>query len=475
MKTLSTVVFLGAIFLCSCSPEKENLKGEEVGKVHFNLSLSNENGQAREVLAIPAGSYVQISIETVNGENILEDETLEILSFNGNFVSKPLQLNTGEYNLTKFLLISPDNEVLYATPISGSTKADLVKNPLPLNFEVDGANSTQLKIEVINVSMLNPRDIGYISFPFTVTDFFFLSVFKLSEKGSELTHAKGLIIQNEDTIKRFTVKPEINSVGISNIGDEEFSLVLIKKGFAMYSETFTIESLFDKYENGLINIHLDPALTFIALPQLLYSANFEFSLSYVGEITIDWGDGHTETRISTDYSENFSHNFGSNWEYFVSVSGDVDKITDFYSYYGQGPIKEINLFNLPNLESFRNGFNGEGMSPEILDFSHNPNLTFINISASASLQKIILKDNNAVEFLLLSYGNQISTSSLEEIINPIYNSVIASGRMNGGISLENFPDDPEPTVGPPSADTWQKLSVLENDFNWSISTVFEYE
>ncbi|WP_375579765.1 hypothetical protein ABWH96_01415 [Marivirga tractuosa] len=478
MKTLSTLVFLGTLLLFSCSPETENVKDDQSGKVNFNLSLSNENGQSRQVLAVPAGSYLQISIETLEGEPVLEDETVDILSFNGNFVSEPLELNVGEYFLTEFLVISPDDEVLYATPISGSPMADLVSKSLPLYFEIEENSSIQLPLEVINVSLLLPEDIGYISFPFTVIDFFFLNVFKFDASGNSLTHAKGIIIQNEDTIKRFTVKPTINTVALSNIGNEEFTLVITKKGFARYSETFTIESLFETHENGLINIQLEPALTFTALPYTYgddeAEFDFQFSLSYEGEITVDWGDGHIESDIPSDvYSNEFAHKYGDNSEYFVSITGDIDKITDFYSYYGSGPIKEITLIHLPNLESFRNGFNGPNMSPKVLDFSKNSKLKDVNVANNAELEKIIFKDNNVIKTLLIEGCVQISTTNLDEIINPIYNSVIASGRTDGVISINDYPWGTETTIGPPSADAWTKFSVLENDYNWTIITVFE--
>ncbi len=478
MKTLSTLVLSGLLLLFSCNPEMENVKDDQIGKVNFSLSLSNDNGQSRQVLAIPAGSYLQISIETLEGEPVLDDESIEILSFNGNYVSKPLQLNVGEYILTEFMVISPDDEVLYATPMSGSRMAYLVGNDLPLHFEIEENSSIQLPLEVINVSLLLPEDIGYVSFPFTVIDFFFLSVFKLDSKGSSLTYAKGYVIQNDDTIKSFTAKPEINTVALSNIGNEEFTLVLIKNGFAKYSETFTIESLLDTHENGLLNIHFQPALTFTALPQQDGFSdaefNFQFSLGYQGEITIDWGNGHIETDIPSEvYSTDFARKYGDNKKYFVSITGDIDKITEFYSYYGDGPIKEITLTNLPNLEDFRNGYNGPNMSPKVLDFTNNQKLTDINVSNSASLKQIKLKNNNSVMFLLIEDCHNISTADLDEIINPVYNSVVASGRMNGVISISNLPDAEQPTVGPPSENVWTKLSILENDYNWTINTVYD--
>ncbi|WMN12295.1 hypothetical protein QYS49_33145 [Marivirga salinae] len=474
MKTLSTAVLFAALLLIGCSPEPENVKDDLIGKVNFNLSLSNENGQSRQVLAIPAGSYLHISIETVEGEPVLEDETIEILSFNGNYVSEALEVSVGEYSLTKFMVISPEDEVLYATPMSESPKADLVGNSLPLHFEIAESSSLQLPLEVINVSLLLPDDIGYVSFPFTVTDFFFLSVFKFDSKGSSLTYAKGYIIHNEDTIKSFTAKPEINTVALSNLGNEEFTLLLIKKGYAKYSETFTIESLFNLHENGLLNIQLEPALTFIALPNSYgddeAEFDFQFTLNYQGELTIDWGNGQIETKTSNSYGASFAHKYGDNSEYFVSITGDIDKITGFTSYYGDGPIKEINLWHLPNLESYRNGFSD---CPEVLNFLNNPKLTEIDVSVCHPLKTIKFKNNNVVILLDMDGPNQISTADLDEIITPIYNSVIASGRINGYISIGNITFDE--IVGPPSEDAWTKLAILEKDYNWIINIVYDEE
>lgn len=477
MKTLSTLL-LGFLLLCSCSQEQVDEKIEQKGEMIFNLSLSNENGQLREALAIPAGSYLQINIETLEGEKILDNEHIEILSFNGNYVSEALKLDIADYILTEFLVISPENEVLYATPISGSVMADLVGHSLPLPFKIEENSSVQLPLEVINVSLLLPQDIGYVSFPFSVKEFFFLNVFKLDEKGNSLTFAKAFIIQNEDTIKQINIKPDINTVGLSNIGNEAFTLVIIKNGYTKHSENLTIERIFNTRENGLLNIRLEPALTFIAFQQPYYDSHekfdFEFDLSFQGEIKVNWGDGQIETiTSSTNNRLAINHKFGDKKHYFVSVSGEIDKIKEFISFYGIGPIKEIHLSNLPNLESFLNGYTGVNMSPRVLDFSHNPKLNFIELSNNSSIEKIILKDNNKVDHISLGDNYQMTTASLDEIINPIYNSVIESSRMDGLINLANFPDAEEPTVGPPSAGAWTKLAVLENDYNWTIRFIFD--
>lgn len=99
---------------------------------------------------------------------VLEDELLPLYKFGDGFFSEKIKLTVGHYQLIKFLIINPDGEVIYAAPIEGSPKAYLVKDPLPVGFEILPDETTRLQPEVLPVLGQPPSEFGYSSFGFSI-------------------------------------------------------------------------------------------------------------------------------------------------------------------------------------------------------------------------------------------------------------------------------------------------------------------
>lgn len=69
-----------------------------------------------------------------------------------------------------------------------------------------------------------------------------------------------------------------------------------------------------------------PVLIFVQIqnPRVM---SFTFTLMFSGNITIDWGDGHTQSAVSGGSN---THNYGFIGEYTISLSGDVQNIHQLY-------------------------------------------------------------------------------------------------------------------------------------------------
>ena len=275
MKLLPFFAPILLVTLIGCDPENENPGS---GQVSFSLEMVSDAPGGREMQSLPPGSYLQISIETAAGEETLAQHQLPILTFSGAFASLPLELPEGDYVLTEFLVISSENEVLYATPMAGSPMAELVAVPLPIAFTVTGGAGTQLSLQVVNVAMLTPEDVGYVTFPFTIVNHFFLSVF---EGGQALTNATGHILQDGDTLETFTILCEISPVAFVGNNAEEFTMVVIKSGFGKHVQNFTIDGIIEDYPSGVVPVVLAPALTFWRCgPTLAYPVLSLLNLTY---------------------------------------------------------------------------------------------------------------------------------------------------------------------------------------------------
>jgi len=157
------------LFLCfSCTfpvnSEKvveEDKKSKEL-KGSFKLCYSPDRASVEDI------ADVVISIEDNNGNVIFDSHVLTMYNMNGNFISAGIQLNAGNYKLTKFLLIDNENNILFAAPVEGSPQSAFVDNPLPVEFTISSDQTTTVTPEVVAVEGLTPEDFGYVTFSFEV-------------------------------------------------------------------------------------------------------------------------------------------------------------------------------------------------------------------------------------------------------------------------------------------------------------------
>ncbi len=177
MKTIQphllAMLFLVAGMVQSCE-DKPEIKG----KIDFSLNLDSEellksvetdSNVVSDDTIVPVNYWqLVITIVSVDGEIVMEDEHIPLLSFGLQFVSEKIELNIGEYLLEKFMVIGPYGNVVYAAPLDGSPKAYLVNHPLPLSFVVKPEQVSHISPEVLRVINSTPADFGYATFSFNV-------------------------------------------------------------------------------------------------------------------------------------------------------------------------------------------------------------------------------------------------------------------------------------------------------------------
>jgi hypothetical protein len=193
---------------------------------------------------------------------VKNSEKVELYNMNGDYISKPISLVTGNYRLTHFFVLDWKNNVVYASPIKGSPKASLVQSTLPISFNIQHNKVTKLNPEVISTVESKPEDFGYVTFGFDVANTFdFLIgafVYNDSVKNFELTSADITILNGTTVIYNGQLKAIQNnlsgivsgydSIGVTNkITLPEkynaYTLTISKRGFKTYSQTFTKEQL----------------------------------------------------------------------------------------------------------------------------------------------------------------------------------------------------------------------------------------
>lgn len=180
MKTLFRIMpFAAAIIavLAFNSCEKK-IADSGTGKLALSLDLSDDLGQLKSTVydSIPHDTifpvdtidimsyHLMISVEDMEGNPVLSDELIPLYQFGSGFVSEDVELRTGEYKLTKFLVINPSGQVVFAAPLAGSPLAYLVNRPLPLHFVINADRVTKLSPEVLPVLNHPPDEFGYVNF-----------------------------------------------------------------------------------------------------------------------------------------------------------------------------------------------------------------------------------------------------------------------------------------------------------------------
>jgi hypothetical protein len=151
---ISTVLFIGMVLFGACKkaeaptgggggPQQPDLKRS------FQLVLSELPG----VPAPQVGLSAIVSITNAQGDTIVKNKRVS-LNYDQQYYTDTLLSVKGNYNVSKFWILR-DNDVLFATPVTGSVKAQLVSAPLPVQVSLV---SSDHKLQSIGVARVEEKD-----------------------------------------------------------------------------------------------------------------------------------------------------------------------------------------------------------------------------------------------------------------------------------------------------------------------------
>jgi hypothetical protein len=250
-----TILLAGAFFP-SCKKDKgENPKAQ--GQVEFAISVnalqSSLKSGSSDITSIL--SSVVITVEDATGTVVKNSEKIDLYNMNGDYISKPISMVKGNYKLTRFFVLDQKNNIVLASPVTGSAKAYLVQAPLPISFNVQFNVVTKLTPEVLSTVESVPEDFGYATFSFdeVKTFDFLIGTFVYNEtiKNFELTTANISISSGSTIIYSGQLnnnQNDLTGTGMTNkITLPEkysaFTLNISKPGYKSYSQIFTKEEL----------------------------------------------------------------------------------------------------------------------------------------------------------------------------------------------------------------------------------------
>ena len=262
MKTFSRLFLIALVVpslfvIYSC--EKNN--GDSTGKgiAEFSVSLPADVG-TKSALAPDSAtiSYqIMISVEDMTGNAVFTDKLIPIYSFGTGFVSENVEIKTGEFKLTKFMVINPSGAVVYAAPMTGSPLAYLANRPLPFNFSIFPKQVTRIMPEVLAVGDQTPDKFGYASFGVQIInplEFWTVAILDnpLIMAPTQFTTAKLTVSATNGWHYTFQLQAAVNHLVIRG-GSEIYYFVLEKDGYVPQKMQFgTKDLLATTKENPLI-------------------------------------------------------------------------------------------------------------------------------------------------------------------------------------------------------------------------------
>jgi hypothetical protein len=166
-----SILSLFLLVFYSCEKVEEDQKGK------VELSFQLDDDQLKSFLHPDTGDdniyyawHILLSVVNENGEFVFEDEVIPLISFGDEFITGKIEMETGSYEITSFMVIGPEGNVIYAAPRQGSSRAFLVNDPLPVKFVVRPGDLTRVSPEVLVVGNSQPSDFGYVAFGFNVVN-----------------------------------------------------------------------------------------------------------------------------------------------------------------------------------------------------------------------------------------------------------------------------------------------------------------
>lgn len=470
---------IGALLIISISLIVVNCTNEEMmpaqGKVQFGVAVSSKPSDGGRVLSqpFPEGSYISLSIKTASNASVYSLKRIELIELGDSYITAPFELAEGSYQVTDFFVMSAGGEVLYATPKEGSDLATLVTDPLPIPFIITTNGIVNLNVQVVDAAQQSAEDFGYLSFSVEmVGGDFSISAFTTENNTLSYTSAILRLYQGTELVYSKRLLAKANSVNYKGDPDTEYTLLVEKEGYTLTSRKFVWQDLVYELHGSPLAIMLSPATTFTFLAKEPTHVGLRLS-TMSGDIYIDWGDGNVERgMITSGYFMELHHEYDGAGRYYVNISGDLGSITKYefiYIHYDIGTIQSIetiDITRLGGLKSFQLSWHNS--SPKRINFSHNEQLEFIDVSYS-SITSLYISRCFALNFLnvtstnLVPRDNPSDLSNLTNVIDTLWIHAAYNNVKGGTFSYKTWWNGTLPV------DSKEKLLYLKNVLEWSVT------
>jgi Concanavalin A-like lectin/glucanases superfamily len=257
-KSIISLQIICLVLLFSCQTENIIEPLNENGKLELSISAEKLNKIIAKVTTEGITNVV-VDIEDGTGQSIYSNKVIRLFNLNGEYISEPISIATGNYKLTKFLITDDINTVLYATPVEGSQTAYLVNNPLSIDFSINKDETKKIVPEVLNTTNYTAEDFGYATFGFNIVETFNfkIGVFIYDESilNYKLTTADVKVFNNSDQLYSGSLVDSTNSIVMKD-SSATYTLLVQKSGYNGSIKQYTNAEL-KTYSSNPIEVILD--------------------------------------------------------------------------------------------------------------------------------------------------------------------------------------------------------------------------
>ncbi|MBT1686985.1 hypothetical protein [Dawidia soli] len=434
------------------------------GTIRFALRPTVAASQGRMATSLPDGASLYVSIRREGGDDVYTLEPVRLLKLGEEYISEPLALPGGNYELTDFLVADAAGDAVYAAPKEASELAPWVDDPLPLAFTVSNNGIAQVDVEVLPTDVYQPAQFGYVTFTVEVmlVPRFRLAVFRAGDSSAEFARVYAYLLSEGDTLLQDYLPAAINDIEFSGSLAATYTLVLMKESYKTYMRTFVLADLLAELNGTPLQVTLEDALTFTASSRSPY---FGFTMQTGRETTpfvIHWGDGTEEVLPpTTSGGETYlpQHTYAQPGQYHVSVAGDLAAVE--YLSFTDTQSDRYSLRALPGLRSFSMA-NTTGA--DSVDLSHNPVLESLDVAYS-DIRYFDIRNNPLIRWMSLEGNADFPVPVLDQIILDIHDHAFEQQIFNGEINLSAGPG--QGIIGPPSPYPMDRLGHM-GELSWTI-------
>lgn len=460
LSPLWLLVALVVLVLQGCNESDQPAVDRQKVEFSFNVPGADVSGGRVESGDVKS---ILLTLEKSNGESVLDKESLKVYSYGDGYVTEAVALPPGSYRIKEFMLVDDEQNVLYATPMIKSPLAGFVSKPLPFGFSVSRDKSTSVAMEVVSTNTKTPADFGYASFSVTVVDGFRLSVFRADSNKVVLTTANVVVKKGDEVVFSSNASKKVMNVVIKGTADTTYTLIVKKEGYGAYTRNFTLGALKEELGSKPLEVYFHPSLH---MTTTVSDDNFlQLGLAYEGTITVDWGDGSREDLTAIPFKTVIEHQYQKEGSYPVTITGNLEGISEIYSFFGIANLQTLNVDRLVNLKSI---WFTAGPGPEKVNLSYNNKLEVINFNGTDALKELHLPTVHNLNWLILD-GTSLSTAGVDDAINKLYQYAIAQYLPSGKVHVrKEYDGEDDQMVGPPSQAAIEQLKELRDVYGWEV-------
>lgn len=242
MRTVLKHFLLTTFIVCLISCDGDEAVDPGTGKVQ--LAFSRDIVEGGRVQQGPLS--ILLTIKNSAGVIVHEKKQLNLFKFGEEYLSEPIALAVGNFELNEFIVLNEDNEAIYATPLKNSALAYLVESPLPMNFTISKDETVKIIPPVIECDGYTPADFGYNTFSFEVVKTFSFLIGVLAYDNStenfELTTSHITIKSDNETLFNSNLEAKTNLVRLQD-KDGQYLLTVSKENYLPYQKSFSATEL----------------------------------------------------------------------------------------------------------------------------------------------------------------------------------------------------------------------------------------